>query len=59
MAAAVSELCVRQGSTLLDRFIQHKGCKVEQISPYFHLYLYLFFKFRTASDLSVPCQHAK
>ena len=36
MAAAVSQLCVRQGSTLLDRFIQHKGCKVEQISPLFH-----------------------
>ena len=27
MAAAVSQLCVRQGSTLLDCFIQHKGCK--------------------------------
>ena len=35
MAAAVSQLCVRQGSTLLDCFIQHKGCKVEQISPLF------------------------
>ena len=51
MAAAVSQLCVWQGSTLLDCFIQHKGCKVEQISPLFHLYLYLFFKFRRASVL--------
>ena len=51
MAAAVSQLCVRQGSTLLDCFIQRKGCKVEQISPLFHLYLYLFFKFRRASVL--------
>ena len=33
MAAAVSQLCVRQESTFLDCFIQHKGCKVEQISP--------------------------
>ena len=59
MAAAVSELCVRQGSTLLDCFIQHKGCKVEQISPFFHLYLYLFFKFRRASVLfyaNLACQ---
>ena len=48
MAAVVSQLCVRQGNTLLDCFIQHKGCKVEQISPLFHLYLYLFFKFRRA-----------
>ena len=51
MAAAVSELCVWQGSTLLDCFIQCRGCKVEQSSPLFHLYLYLFFKFRRASVL--------
>ena len=51
MDAAVSQLCVRQASTLLDCFIHHKGCKVEQISPLFHLYLYLFFKFRRASLL--------
>ena len=51
MAAAASQLCVRQASTLLDCFIHHKGCKVEQISPLFHLYLYLFFKFRRASVL--------
>ena len=51
MAAAVSQLCVRQGSTLFDCFIQHKGCKVEQISPLFHLCLYLVFKFRRASVL--------
>ena len=53
MAAAVSQLCVRQGSTLLDCFNQHKGCKVEQISPLFHLCLYLFFKFRRASYVNV------
>ena len=51
MAASASQLCVRQASTLLDCFIHHKGCKVEQISPLFHLYLYLFFKFRRASVL--------
>ena len=57
MAAAVSQLCVRQGSTLLDCFIQHKGCKGEQISLLLHLYLYLFFKFRRASVLfSFLCQ---
>ena len=61
MAAAVSQLCVRQGITLLDCFIQRKGCKVEQISPLFHLYLYLFFKFRRASHpfCSMPAWHAK
>ena len=37
MAAAVSQLCVQHGSTLLDCFIQHKGCKVEQISPLFQV----------------------
>ena len=47
------QLCVGQGSTLLDSFIQHKGCKVEQISPLFHLYLYLFFKFRRTSVLLI------
>ena len=26
-AAAVSQLCVQQGSKLLDCFIQYKGCK--------------------------------
>ena len=56
MAAAAFQLCVRQASTLLDCFIHHKGCKVEQISPLFHLYLYLFFKFRRAS---MPTWHAK
>ena len=45
---------MRQGSTLLDCFIPHKGFKVEQISPLFHLYLYLFFKFRRTSILSMP-----
>ena len=37
----------------------HKGCKVEQISPLFHLYLYLFFKFRRAPVLfyaNLACQ---
>ena len=52
MAAAVSQLCVRQGSRLLDWFIQLKGCTAEQILPPFHLYLYLFFNFRRAR---VPC----
>ena len=59
MASAASQLCVRQASTLLDYFIHHKGCKVEQISPLFHLYLYLFFKFRRASVLfyaNLACQ---
>ena len=55
MAAAVSQLCVRQGSTLLDCFIHHKDCKVEQISPLFHLYLYLFFQVQK-SIRSVLCQ---
>ena len=45
---------------LLDCFIHHKGCKVEQISPLFHLYLYLFFKFRRASTVlfyaNLACQ---
>ena len=47
-------VCVRQESTLLDSFFLHKGCKVEQISPLFHLYLYLFSKFRRAPVY--PCQ---
>ena len=42
-----SVVCAAREYTV-GRFIQHKGCKVEQISPHFHLYLYLFFKFRTA-----------
>ena len=37
MAAAVSQLCVRQGNRHLDWFIQLKGCKVEQISPLFQV----------------------
>ena len=49
MAAAASQLCVRQASTLLDCFIHHKGCKLEQISPLFHLYLYLFFTYISTS----------
>ena len=59
MAAAVSQLCVGQWSTLLDCFIQHKGRKVEQMLPLFHQYLYLFFKFRRASVLffaNLACQ---
>ena len=59
MAAAASQLCVRQASTFLDCFIHHEGCKVEQISPLFHLYLYLFFKFRRAPFCSMPTWHAK
>ena len=50
---------MRQGSTLLDYFIQRKGCKVEQISPLFYLYLYLFLKIRRASILfyaNLACQ---
>ena len=42
----------------LGRFIQHKGCKVEQISPLFHLYLYLFLKFSIASVLFHAKYHA-
>ena len=53
MAAAVSQLCVRQGSRLLDCFIQLKRCTVEQISPLFHLYFYLFLKFPRAR---LPCR---
>ena len=45
MTASVSRLCVRQRSRLLNWFIQLKRCTAEQISPLFHLYLYLFFKF--------------
>ena len=48
MAAAVSDLFVQQGSRLLDWLILLIGCKVEQILPLFHLYLYLLFKFRRA-----------
>ena len=59
MAAAASQLCVRQASTFLDCFIHHKGCKIEQISPLFHLHLYLFFKFRRAPFSSMPTWHAK
>ena len=44
MAAAVSQLCVWQGSTLWTASSSTKAVKVEQISPLFHLYLYLFFK---------------
>ena len=44
MAAAVSQLCVWQGSTLWTVSSSTKAVKVEQISPLFHLYLYLFFK---------------
>ena len=52
MADAVSQLHVCAArETLLDCFIQYKGCKVEQISSPFHLYLCLFFKFRRASVL--------
>ena len=62
MATAASQLCVRQASTLLESFIHHKGCKGEQISPLFHLYLYLFFtyistSFSSSEELrSVLCQ---
>ena len=44
MAAAVSQLCVWQGRTHSSGFISTRAVKVEQISPLFHLYLYLFFK---------------
>ena len=37
---------------LLDWFIQLKRCTVEQISPLFNLYLYLFLKFPRER---VPC----
>ena len=44
MAAAVSQLCVWQGSTLWTVSSSTKAVKAEQSSPLFHLYLYLFFK---------------
>ena len=44
MAAAVSQLCVWQGSTLWTVSSSTKAVKVEQISPLSHRYLYLFFK---------------
>ena len=44
MTAAVSQLCVWQGSTLWTVSSSTKAVKVEQVSPLFHLYLYLFFK---------------
>ena len=59
MAAAVSQLCVWQGSTLLDCFIQGKGCKVEQISP---LFTYIFTYFSSSEEhpfCSMPTWHAK
>ena len=51
MAAAASQLCVRQASTLLDCFIHHKGCKVEQISP---LFTYISTSFSSSEER--PCQ---
>ena len=59
MAAGASQLCVRQASTFLDCFIHHKGRKVEQISPLFHLYLYLFFQVQKSTVLfyaDLACQ---
>ena len=44
---------------ILGLFIYHKGCKVQQISPLFHLYIYFFFKFRRAPFCSMPTWHAK
>ena len=59
MAAAVSQLCLRQESTLLDCFIQYKGCKVEQISPLFHLYPTSFSSSEEHPFCSMPTWHAK
>ena len=59
MAAAVSEMCVRQGSTLLDCFTQRKGCKVEQISP---LFIYISTSFLSSEEhpfCFMPTWHAK
>ena len=53
IAAAISQLRVREGSTLLDCFIQRKGCNVEQISP---IFLPLFEVQK--SIRFVPCQPA-
>ena len=39
-----SVVCVARSTLLDSRFIQYRAVKVEQISPLFHLYLYLFFK---------------
>ena len=47
MAAAVSQLCVLQGSTRIHSWTvssSTRAVKVEHISSLFQLYLYLFFK---------------
>ena len=45
MAAAVSQLCVcGKGVNSWTVSSSTRAVKVEQISPLFHLYLYLFFK---------------
>ena len=47
MTSAVSQLC-RARDQLLGWFFQLQSCTVEQISPLFRIYLYLFLKFRRA-----------
>ena len=59
MTAAVSQLCVRQGSTLLDCFIQHKAVKLNG----FHLFFtYISTSFSSSEQhpfCSMPTWHAK
>ena len=57
MAAAVSQLCVRQKLQESNVSSSTRAVKVEQISPPFHLYLYLFFK--SEEHHSLPTWHAK
>ena len=46
MVAAISQLCVWQAKGVHSWTVSSstRAVKVEQISPLFHLYLYLFFK---------------
>ena len=45
MATTVSQLCVARGvHSWTQGSSSTRAVKVEQISPLFHLYLYLFFK---------------
>ena len=57
MATAVSQLCVWQGVHSWTVLSSTKAVKVEQISPLFHLYLYLFFKSEEhTSFANLACQ---
>ena len=54
MAAAVSQLCVRQGSKLLDCFIQYKGCRSWTDFTSFSPISLPLFQVRRASVLCQP-----